>query len=52
MAPFIKTFHFNSRRDHQKKFNERRDYESVDEKRLSLAMSQKTTKERIQAVMG
>ena len=35
-----------------KKFPERRDYESVDEKSLSKAMSRKTTKEKIQAVMG
>ena len=31
---------------------ERRDYESVDEKILSYAMSRKTTKKRIQAVKG
>ena len=31
---------------------ERRDYESVDEKSLSYAMSRKTTKNRIQAVKG
>ena len=31
---------------------ERRDYESVDEKSLSWAMSRKTTKKRIQAVKG
>ena len=47
-----KIFDFNSRRDHQKNSFERRDYESVDEKSLSYAMSRKTTKERIQAVMG
>ena len=36
-----------------KKFSyERRDYESVDEKSLSLAMSRKTTKKRIQEVKG
>ena len=29
---------------------ERRDYESVDEKNLSWAMTQKTTKKRIQAL--
>ena len=31
---------------------ERRDYESVDEKSLSEAMSRKTTKRRIQALKG
>ena len=31
---------------------ERRDYESVDEKSLSKAMSRKTTKKRIQALKG
>ena len=31
---------------------ERRDYESVDEKSLSQAMSRKTTKKRIQEVKG
>ena len=31
---------------------ERRDYESVDKKSLSWAMSRKTTKKRIQAVKG
>ena len=31
---------------------ERRDYESVDEKCLSKAMSRKTTKKRIQALKG
>ena len=31
---------------------ERRDYESVDEKSLSKAMSRKTTKKKIQALMG
>ena len=32
--------------------DERCNHESVDEKSLSYAMSRKTTKERIQAVMG
>ena len=36
----------------QKFFYERRDYESVNEKSLSYAMSRKTTIERIQAQMG
>ena len=31
---------------------ERRDYESVDEKSLTKAMSRKTTKKRIQALKG
>ena len=31
---------------------ERRDYDSVDEKSLSKAMSRKTTKKRIQALKG
>ena len=35
MAQFNKNFGFNLRRDHQKIFYERRDYESVDEKSLS-----------------
>ena len=41
---FSKTFDFNFRRDPQKNSDERRVYESVDEKILSLAMSRKTTK--------
>ena len=36
----------------KKNFYERRDYESVDEKSLSQAMSRKTTKKRIKAVKG
>ena len=53
MASFSKIFDFNFRRDHQKKNSiERRDYESVDEKSLSYAMSRKTTKKRIQEVKG
>ena len=52
MASFNKTFYFNFRRDHQKNFYERGDYESVDEKSLSYAMSRETTKETIQAVNG
>ena len=36
----------------KKIFYERRDYESVDEKSLSLVMSRKTTKKRIQEVKG
>ena len=45
---------FNSkiRRDHHKISYERRDYESVDEKKLSKTMSRKTTKKRIQALKG
>ena len=35
MASFSKTFDFNLRKDHQKKFYERHDYESADEKSLS-----------------
>ena len=35
MAKFTKNFDFKSRRDHQKNSNERRVYESVDEKGLS-----------------
>ena len=45
MGPFSKSFYFNLRRDNQKIFYERRNYESVDEKSLSQAMSRKTTKE-------
>ena len=54
MASLSKTFDFTFRsRDHQKKKSyERRDYESVDEKSLSKAMSRKTTKKRIQEVKG
>ena len=36
----------------KKIYYERRDYESVDEKGLSWAMSRKTTKKRIRAQMG
>ena len=32
MGSFSKNFDFNLRKDHQKNFYERRDYESVDEK--------------------
>ena len=46
MASFSKTFHFNLWRDHQKISSERRDYESVDEKSLYKAMSQKTKKKK------
>ena len=45
MASLSKNFDFNLRRDHQKISYDRRDYESVDEKSQSLAMSRKTTKE-------
>ena len=34
MGPFSKIFDFNLRRDHKKNPNERRDYESVGEKKL------------------
>ena len=37
---------FNLRRDHQKISYERRDYDSVDEKNLSWAMSRKTKKKK------
>ena len=46
MAPFSIHFDFNLRRDHQKISFERRDYESVDEKSLSYAMSRKTMKKK------
>ena len=48
MATLTKNFNFSLRRDYQKKKNsyERRTYESVDEKSLSLAMSRKTTKKK------
>ena len=54
---FSQNFDFNLRRDHQKKKKkknsyERRDYESVDEKSLSLIMSRKSTQRRIRAVKG
>ena len=45
-------FDSNIRRDHQKISYERRDYESVEEKSLSQAMSRKTTNKRIQALKG
>ena len=48
MASFSQNLDFNLRRDHQKTFYERRDYESVDEKSLSQAMSRKNTKKKIQ----
>ena len=51
MASFSETFDFNFRRDRQFP-NDRRDYESVDEKSLSEAMSQKTTKKKIHEVKG
>ena len=43
---------FNLRRDHQKISYERPDYESLDEKNLSLTKSRKLTKIRIQAQMN
>ena len=45
-------FDSNIRRDHQKISYERRDYESVEEKSLSQAMSRKTMNKRIQALKG
>ena len=48
MATLTKNFNFSLRRDYQKKNSyERRTYESVDEKSLSLAMSRKTTKKKL-----
>ena len=47
MRRSAKILNFNLRRDHQKISYERRDYESVDKKRLSWAMSRKTTKKKI-----
>ena len=44
MVPFSKNFNFNFDKEHQKNSYERRDYESVDEKSLSYAMSRKTMK--------
>ena len=52
MASVSKSFDFNLRRIIKKISYERRDYESVDEKSLSSAMSRKSTKKRIQAVKG
>ena len=46
MASFSKTFYFNFRRDHQKISNERRDYESVDEKSLSWLCPEKRQKKK------
>ena len=45
-------FDSNIRRDHQKISYERCDYESVEEKSLSQAMSRKTMNKRIQALKG
>ena len=46
-------FYFYFRRDHQKISYERRDYESVDEKKLILVYVPKNyEKKRIQAVKG
>ena len=44
MARLAKILIFNLRRDHKKNSYERRDYESVDEKMLSLALSRKLKK--------
>ena len=44
MALFSKNYDFKIKRDHQQKSYESCDYESVDGKSLSLAMSQKTMK--------
>ena len=52
MEPPNKNFHFNLRRDHQKISYERRDYDSVDEKRLSQATSRKNDEKRIQEGKG
>ena len=55
LSTFDQNFNFNLRRDPQKKKKksyECRVYESVDEKSLSYAMSQKTMKKRIRAKMG
>ena len=46
MATFTKNFDFNLRRDYQKNSYERRAYESVDEKSLSLDMSRRTMKKK------
>ena len=44
MATFTKNFYFNLRRDYQKNSYERRAYDSVDEKSLSLAIYPKKRK--------
>ena len=46
-SPLSIHFDLNLRRDHQKISFERRDYESVDEKSLSYAMSRKTMEKKI-----
>ena len=51
MALFSKNFNFNIKRDQQKISYERRVYESVDEKSLSLAMSRKTAKNKNSGVL-
>ena len=53
MGPFSKISIFYFKRNRQeKKFYEGRDNESVDEKNLSLAMSRKTSKKKIQEIKG
>ena len=47
---YCQNFDFKIRRDHQINSYERRDYESVDEKSLSGAMSKKTKKKLMHAV--
>ena len=46
MPKFLFDDPFNVRRDNKKNSYEGRDYESVDEKSLSSAMSRKTTKKK------
>ena len=46
MTMFTKNFDFNLKRDHQKISYKRRAYESVDEKKLSYAMSQKNDEKK------
>ena len=52
VSPFHRNFNSILRWDHQKSSYERRAYESVDEKSLSLVMSRKTTEKIIWSIKG
>ena len=52
MASLSKSFYFNFRREHQKISYERRDYESVDEKKTILGYVSKNDEKRIQEEKG
>ena len=46
MGPFSKNFDFNLRRDHKKNSYDRRDCESVDEKKTILGLSRKNDEKK------